>query len=368
MNYCVLFPNAENVHLIKDVGMIGYKLNKKYGFNSIITCYENGTYPYIESYTKGLKLDFIKKIFNIQIADSTIHLLKKGKSIDILQVFHMSLATLTYILIYKMINKNGKIFLKLDCDENLIKKLGTLNSMLKNIVEKILLKTSVIGVERKDLLPKLTKLLPLCSELIKLVPNGIDYDLLKNEIAECERRNTIINVSRLGSSFKNIRTLVEAFTIFVRNAKTSWELVLIGPTDRNFDSFISEFLSHNSDLIGRIILKNEITDRKKLFKEYKSSKIYCSPSLIESFGISMLEASALGNVLICTKVGIGPELADCGRGIIIDDLKVENLAEQMNYAATNNKLKSMSEQSIKYCKENFDWDKIVEDLFLILSK
>src|SRR6476620_5530988 len=61
--FLTLFPYTENVHLIKDVGMIPYVLHKEYGYESTIASFQNGEYPYLEDDVKGLKQTFIKKIF-----------------------------------------------------------------------------------------------------------------------------------------------------------------------------------------------------------------------------------------------------------------------------------------------------------------
>ena len=64
MNYRVLFPRAENSHLIRDVGMIPYTLHKLYGADAAVVTYKNGEYPYLQDEVQGLKLDFIANKFN----------------------------------------------------------------------------------------------------------------------------------------------------------------------------------------------------------------------------------------------------------------------------------------------------------------
>ena len=49
MRYVTLFLKTENVHLLKDVGMIPYYLYKEHGMDCTIATYNNsGDYTYLE--------------------------------------------------------------------------------------------------------------------------------------------------------------------------------------------------------------------------------------------------------------------------------------------------------------------------------
>ena len=57
MKFVTLFPEMENVHLIKSCGMIPYVLHKYHGYDSKIVGYNNhGNYDYINTEVKGLKI------------------------------------------------------------------------------------------------------------------------------------------------------------------------------------------------------------------------------------------------------------------------------------------------------------------------
>ena len=47
-----LFVDIENVHLIKDPGMIPFTLNNSYGYKSIIPLWDNQHYEYKDKYFK----------------------------------------------------------------------------------------------------------------------------------------------------------------------------------------------------------------------------------------------------------------------------------------------------------------------------
>ena len=61
LNYVYLFLKTQNIHLIKESGMIPLYFHKNFNFNSTILTYENGEYPFLEKHCPGLILKFIKK-------------------------------------------------------------------------------------------------------------------------------------------------------------------------------------------------------------------------------------------------------------------------------------------------------------------
>ena len=44
IRFTTMFPRIENIHLVKDVGMIPYAMKKYYNFDSSIVIYKNKEY------------------------------------------------------------------------------------------------------------------------------------------------------------------------------------------------------------------------------------------------------------------------------------------------------------------------------------
>jgi hypothetical protein len=113
--FVTIFSGAENVHLTKDVGMIPYIMDKDYGYDTSIVCFKNGEYPNLQP---GMKLSFLhgfakNKIQRIRIVLN--YLLKNSKRIDVLNLFHVTLLTVFCSLVYKIINRKGCLYIKMDC-------------------------------------------------------------------------------------------------------------------------------------------------------------------------------------------------------------------------------------------------------------
>ncbi len=83
--FLTIFLPCENVHLIKDVGMLPYVLHNEHSVDSTIASYKNGQYEYIETEVKGLKQVFIQKAFNSDLFNIIYFLLKNHKKFQLTQ-------------------------------------------------------------------------------------------------------------------------------------------------------------------------------------------------------------------------------------------------------------------------------------------
>ncbi|WP_373899001.1 glycosyltransferase family 4 protein [Haloimpatiens sp. FM7315] len=363
--YCVLYPNTWNVNLVKEMGMMPYKLHKLYGYDSTIACYKLDEYDYLKEEVKGLKIDFIERKYNNYTLDGLRYLNKKAKDIDILQIFHVTLYSMFYAYRYKKLNPKGKIYLKLDCSYKLIDKIKALTPLKRKLLNKYLDKVDLISAEQVSLSEKLKKLLKKHENKIITIPDGVDYSYLeKNNIVYNyeEKENTILNVARIGAEEKNTPMLLEAFSKVSDAAKSGWKLKLIGPIEENFKSYIEDFFEKNPNLKGRIEIIGPIKDRRKLYDEYKKSKIFCLTSEFESFGIAFVEAAALGNVILATDVGIVREIVVKGNGGVVPLRDTKGLTLMMEKLIKDKNIQNYSKYTYDICNEKFNWDKIIQKL------
>lgn len=365
MRYCVLFPKAENIHLTKDVGMIPYKLNKLYGYKAFIACYNNGNYTKLKNEVKGLQIDFINKKYGNPIIDGILYLMKKAKEIDILQVFHITLSSLFYVYTYKFFNPEGKVILKLDCTHELIERIEGLNKIKFKFLNMFLNKISLIGVEQKELYKKLKNILIDKADKLMYFPNGVDFDFLNDNgiyYSLSVKENIILNVARLGSPEKRTDVLLEAFSRIPDIKNSDWKLVLVGSIERKFQDYIDNFFSRNPHLRNQIIFKGKIENGKALFQEYMKAKIFCLTSEYESFGISLVEAAALGDVIVSTDVGIAKELIWYDNDSLVKAGDVEGLSLKLYEYINSSKLSEYSLKTYNLCRETYDWNKIIRNL------
>ncbi|KEI02195.1 glycosyltransferase family 4 protein [Clostridium botulinum] len=371
MKYCVLYPNTKNVNLVKEMGMIPYKLHKNFGYDSKIVCYNLDEYTYLNEEVKGLKIDFLDKKYNNYSLDGLRYLKKQAKNIDVLQIFHVTLYSLLYAFTYKRLNPKGKIYLKLDCSHKLVDKILSLNSIKYKLLNKYLDKVDLISVEQKILIKKLKKILPNQSRKMINIPNGVDYKYLeeKNICYDFrEKENIVLSVTRVGAEEKNTQMLLEAFTKIKNIEELGWKLVIVGPIEEEFNKYIENYFNNNPKMRNLVEFKGSISDRKELFNQYKRAKIFSLTSEFESFGIAFIEAAALGDVIVSTDVGIAKELISDKNGCLVKVGDTKSLTEKLQEYMLCENLKEYSELTYNICKEKFDWDNIIKNLNENISK
>lgn len=367
MKYCLLYLKTKNVNLIKDMGMIPYKLYKNFNYDSTVATYNHDEFIYLKDEVKGLKIDFVEKKHNNFSLDGAKYLIKKAKQIDILQVFHVTLYSVVYAFIYKFFNPKGKLYIKLDCSYKLIDRIKSLNFIMRIMLNRYFHKADLISVEQQSLFRELKQLLPNHRDKLINIPNGVDYDYLDKVNIHYDfnvKENIILNVARIGAPEKNTEMLLEAFSKIENIENNGWKLVLVGPIEDGFQEYLNKYFEENPLLKEKIIIKGAITDRKQIYEEYNRAKIFCLSSEFESFGIALIEAAALGDIVVSTDVGIARELVTSGNGAVVPVNDTEALSMALSKFMNDPNAQMHSEKTYEICRENFDWNDIVSKLNL----
>lgn len=362
MRYCMLYLKTKNVNLIKDMGMIPYKLYKNYGYDSIVATYNQDDFSYLNDEVKGLKIDFVKNKYNNFLLDGIVYLRKKAKEIDVLQVFHVTLYSVLYAFTYKFLNPRGKLYIKLDCSYKLIERIEGLNPLTFKMLNLYLNKADLISVEQKSLYHRLKEMLPRQKDKLINIPNGVDYDYLNRINVKYDfnlKENIILNVARVGAPEKNTEMLLQAFSRINGIENSSWKLILVGPIEKDFNEYINKYFHDNPALRDKVVFKGPITDRKQIYEEYRRAKIFCLSSDFESFGIALIEAAALGGIIVSTDVGIATELIDAGNGAVIPVKDIDALSDSLFKFMKDEALERRAQETYEICKERFDWNDIV---------
>ncbi len=300
--YVCIFPGLLNFHLIKDVGLIPYTMGKFFNYNSNILTYNNDDYSYLDNELNGkyLNLIYLEKKFNTETRDVISYLLKNSRNIDVLQSFnlHDTLGLFSFFFIYKILNRNGKVYVKLDADDLiislLVEKKGIYRYMQIFMIKHMI---DLMSVESSKSYEKLTESNTIPSDKLIQIPNGI---YIKSNIEIPEKKNYILNVGHLGTKAKATEILLEAFSKIEH--LDDWKLILVGSIDESFKGYVS--------------------DRDEIYRYYSESKIFCFPSRSESFGIALIESAYFGNYLLTTDVGGAKDVLDVtdyGEIIKMDD-------------------------------------------------
>ena len=368
MKFVTLFPEALNIHLVKDVGMIAYILTKYYGYKGTLACYRNSEkYGYLDKEVKGLNVDFLKKYTGNDTIDGLLYILKNAKNIDVLHIFHVtSRRNYAWILLYKVLNPQGKVYLKLDADFR-IKDIDFHKKDIKsNIRRWILKKCFLISVETVGLYKYLISQWNLD---IEYIPNGFyDFDKRKS-VSYKEKENIICTVGRIGTKQKASEILLEAFQL-VNTSLSDWHIKFIGPIDDGFSNAIEEFFCKYPKLKDQIIFTGNIMDREKLNEEYKKAKIFCLTSRWEGFPLVFPEAMKNGCYIITSDIEAGVDVIENGKygcSFQIDDTKA--LAKCLVAVCHKDRqLEINCEETQKFVYEKFYWINIAKKIDQLLNK
>lgn len=359
MRFVTLFPKASNVHLIKDVGQIPYILTKNHDDIDAILV---GNYIDTQgSYTddvQGLKYDKLKCKWLDWRIGSCLYLLFNAKRIDWLNIYHMGIRAWYWTKIYKLVNRKGKVYLKLDMGFANCDKLDS-STKLQNIFDKCLNAVDLVSVESMEVLKRIQI---YTKKHILLIPNG--YALEDEQPESYEKENIFLTVGRLGTEEKATEILLEAFAMC--EEKQDWELRLIGSVEAPFKSYIENYFYVYPELKEKVKFLGVIHDRKKMAKEYQKAKIFILPSRWESFGLVLPEAASQGCKLILTSA-----VSSCQYfiprqefGKIIPPNSPSALANAMNeLAKTYKQDTAVMERITAYAKKNFSWENICEKLY-----
>jgi glycosyltransferase involved in cell wall biosynthesis len=93
---------------------------------------------------------------------------------------------------------------------------------------------------------------------------------------------------------------------------------------------------------------------------YRTSDIFVYTSLSENFGQTILEAGAAGLPLICTNVGIAPEIIKNGKNGFIVKGNPEEIANKIIILSDGKKRERFGKITRDIVKKNFDWKTIID--------
>lgn len=349
MKFVTLFPEMKNVHLIKSCGMVPYILFKYYDYDSKIVGYKNDdNYDYINNEVKGLKIEFLKKRFHNSTLDSCLYILKNNKNIDVLHLYHMTPRSFWCALIYKLLNRDGLVYLKTDnsninvFDKNWFKKKMKIKAI--NVFD-------IISSESYDACQHFNKNFPVHFEYIQ---NGF-YDNEDKKVIE-KKENIILTVARIGDVEKANDVMLNGFAEAAKFL-LDWKLRLVGNVNEKFKEFIAEYFTKYPELKDRVEFVGAIQDRKILNMEYQKAKVFTLTSISEGFPTVFLEAIKSGCYIVTSDIGVANEITQLGAmGTIFHIGNIGEYAKALvEICSDHNRLKELAPKIQAYAYSKYYW-------------
>lgn len=376
--FCTVFPNYRDLHFFKDPGQIPYRFSK-IGYNTSLVCYNDGSgLPESEKHLKIIKIkeSWFSRRFNSGIIN---YLLRNGGKIDILHVFHLSWSSLLFVYLYKLVNREGFAYLKLDdCafsgwmpwetdfPELYPENRGNYN--LKRRIKSLLVRKwfvrhvdlwSIEDEYSRELYEE--RYLFLKGKIVVSF-NGHTVDLQWTEVKDFEEKEKIIlTAGRLGTYQKSTETLLEAFRSVAE--KSDYSLHLAGTVDPAFTGYVRDYLGANPGLADRVFFHGQL-GRQELFRLYGRSRIFCLPSRFDSLPNVFPESMYFRNAVVTTNsVSLKYHIDKFNVGLTFNKENPGELAAAIMMLINDEKhLRDAGERAHEVADTLLNWDNIVMKL------
>lgn len=231
---------------------------------------------------------------------------ENAKQIDVLNLYFLKFSIL-YAIIYKIRNRQGKLYVKLDMDvEDMIRHESDKIERMRRWIYKLYLHyfVDIVSAETSKAFEYMQNRYNVKSPKLQYIPDGLnDYFIQSNHIANKtfeEKENLIITVGRIGTHQKNNECMLDA--IEKLGDLKGWKFLFVGNVEEGFQTKIDSFIERNPQLKDCVKFVGSCSDRKKLFDIYNRAKVFCLTSRYESFGIVNVEAQWFGDYILTTSV------------------------------------------------------------------
>jgi glycosyltransferase involved in cell wall biosynthesis len=163
---------------------------------------------------------------------------------------------------------------------------------------------------------------------------------------------------------KNVRRILEAFQQFSLRDQVGYKLVIVGSKAWGFNAV--------KDLLGKLIKSQKVLLTGYLSVEYlpallSQARAFLFPSLIEGFGLPVLEAMACGCPVITSTAAAISEV--CGDAAIqVDPQSVSELAKAIARIAVDDQLHSELKEKGLQQNSYFSWERCAKETLAVYEQ
>ncbi len=365
--FATVFVNIENIHLIKDPGMIPFTMQNSFGFHSVVPLSSAKEYEYKNGFFKEIETPIIKeaKKENIRQLRRIFWIMKNAFRIDVLHLYFFDRWTWLSIFMYKTINKKGLVYVHCDSNGERLIEYNMDDTWKKRVIlHRVLLKDKFLkdvlwGIQNKENMKILKGKWPFVN--LYFIPNGVYWP----KLSDCyNKENIIITVGRIGAKEKRTDLLLEAFAM-LSDSHQEWRLRLVGPVEEDFNSYIDLFFERFPYLKQKIDFVGSISDRIELEREYSKAKIFCLPSTFEGFNLSSIEALSRGVYIVGSNIPSNIQITDNGKyGLLFENGNLDDFACKLESIINSPKVIDENiRKAERYACSNYAWEKALTPVY-----
>ena len=190
-----------------------------------------------------------------------------------------------------------------------------------------------------------------------IIHNGTEKPVIREadritSLYSLHKHDYICVISRLTAE-KGIHYLIDAFI----KAHTGKKLVIAGDTSDTDDyvALIKDKAKNNPDIIFTGFVTGEVLDAL-----YSNAYAVCLPSDLEGMSLSLLEAFAYGNAVLCSDIPENTSVAG-DKALYFEKGNTEDLAQKLKYLCQNSeKAQCLRKDAAPYIFSKYSWDKTAE--------
>lgn len=239
-----------------------------------------------------------------------------------------------------------------------IHNIGLIQGMMGEILERFVLSRNwscVIANSRFTL--KNLRNYGLEKDRLKLIYMGVDTKKCRSISVPKEKKPTICCVSRL-VEYKKVDILIRAVSSIKNHIENiQCNIIGLGPEFKKLEGLVKKLnLENNVNFLGFIRSHHDV------LKIIKKSRIFCLPSIVEGFGIVVIEAMACSTPYVCSNIPPLSEVTDNGvGGLLFERENPDDLTKKILVLLKDNDLYNKCiHQGLKLAQRH-DWSNIAKE-------
>ncbi len=185
-------------------------------------------------------------------------------------------------------------------------------------------------------------------QAVGMLPDGLEHDGFWLAVGTIEPR-------------KNLRRLVRAYAVLVQEYPQTGPLVIAGGSgwlEDNFDAYIGEL-----GIAARVRRLGYVSD-EELAALYAGCHAFVYPSLVEGFGLPVLEAMSLGAAVITSNRSSMPEIAG-DAALTVDPADDAEIASAMRQLANDHLLRARLRDDATARSRSFSWQSAAQQVLRV---
>jgi glycosyltransferase involved in cell wall biosynthesis len=199
---------------------------------------------------------------------------------------------------------------------------------------------------------------------IQVIPDGIDHKKYKqlpdagafrkeHKIGQNARVILFVGLPSLREGLPHLLLAMHSVFQKIKDAT----LLLVGPRP-GMEFMLNKFGS--SVVRNRTVVTGYVRE-ESLLSAYSTSDVFVMPSLVEAFGISILEAAASGLPIVCTRTGVAPDIVVNGKnGLLVRYGNVDQISNAIVRVLNDDRFKMEAEKRRKQVLKTYDHRKEID--------